>query len=71
MSMYVDEAVKTVLGCASTIERQGKSLMIIRDVQANEVGRWMQHVADEMRAACEPEKEGDACQTATPTDQKA
>lgn len=58
MSIYTDEAVKTVLSCAETIEQRGKSLMIIRDVQANEAGKWLQHIADEMKAACVPAEEG-------------
>jgi len=66
VSIYTEEAVKTVLSCAETIETRGQSLMIIRDVQANEVGKWLKHIAAELRASCEPEEGGEACPT-TPT----
>lgn len=66
MSVYAEEAIKVVLECAATIEQRGQSLMIIRDVQANEVGEWLKHIATEMKAACEPEEGGDTCPT-TPT----
>jgi hypothetical protein len=51
--VYVDEAVKIVLECAATIKRKSQGYMILRDVRANEVGRWLQHIVEELEGACQ------------------
>jgi hypothetical protein len=49
---YSERAIEQVLDHADRIYREGQSLMIIRDVTANETGRWLMDMATEMRAAC-------------------